>query len=197
MRVCVKTGLKKGLFMSISKKTTREDKMKSAILIILSGLLIASCSACNKLLGINRQGFVSPQGEQSQELDFALKKFNEDIMFLGYSPIDFSETIILKNNSTNSRLNYGYNGLCESIGVRNKGKITIEIDSQIFNSPEYLQIAVIYHEIGHCFLGLNHVDTGSSLMTNKNIIFEIGSNQIQDNEKRISLVKEMLESSDY
>jgi len=157
--------------------------MKKILVTLFSLLALAGCGGCN-------QNLAEPEGVRTTEYNKYLQMFNEDIMKLGYQPINFSATII-KETSLNGR----EVGFCPSIQIKNKGLTYVQIQSSIATAPEFVKIATLYHEIGHCFLGLNHVD-GHHLM-NAGIFPEIGRDEIQDEALRLELVKDMMHSSAY
>lgn len=89
-----------------------------------------------------------------------LKDFNNDLQLLNQPTLDFSDTHIIEKNMS-------YDAMCDSIQKKYKGLTIIYVSKKLNTYPDYAQRLIIYHEIGHCFYGLNHID-GNHIM-NKNI----------------------------
>lgn len=160
--------------------------MKNIMLLILGGILITGCCGCSQ------QEFM---GEPTHEYDYILEQFNNDLSELGYEKIDFSKTSINLKEDGFSTL-----GRCHgAVAVRNSGPVTITLNKNRFGLfPDFARIAVLYHEIGHCFLGLNHSEKrGKVLMTGYSIYNTFDLDDINIKENRIIYFKEMLESSEY
>ncbi len=136
-----------------------------------------------------------PQGTVTHDFDQYLAGFNSDLARLGYSQIDFSQTMITSVDGLNengaARL-----GMCYSVALRNGGPVNIGVSPLLSqNGPDVIR-AMIYHELGHCFLGLDHVST-HSIMNGGNTRTLFTFDEMNDENKRLVFVKEMLEASGY
>ncbi len=110
-------------------------------------------------------------------------------------PIDFSQTTIREVDALTND-NVIVNGACYSTAVRNSGQVSISIDSGVKRYMDSTKLATVYHEIGHCFLGLQHV-AGKKIMSNENLGTVFLFYNLNDDSERLRLVKEMLEGSAY
>lgn len=153
--------------------------MKNIVMIILAALLLAGCSK-------------QIQGTPTNQYNQYLVDFNQDLVRLGYSKIDFSQTIILE-----SLLDDKKEGNCASgLIKRNSGVVYIQVIKGFTESPAFYKKLLIYHEVGHCFFGLNHKD-GISIM-NRNVSRGVLSqSDFIDENKRLFLIKEMIEDASY
>lgn len=154
--------------------------MKNITLLILSGLLIASCSACNKMMGFNEFG-----GEQTHEYDYLFTQFNADVRTLGHQTLDFSKTKVLLTDEILKK--YNADGFCPGLKKSNNDETTLYVSSRFRTLTKTQQKYVMYHEIGHCFYGLPHKKGG--LMTEA-----MGTLSMQENDLLFYL-KGMLEES--
>lgn len=120
-----------------------------------------------------------------------LFKFNQDAISLGYKPIDFSQTNIVVTDLYRQRQALGF---CNSIEVKNNGPAVLTFDLHVIKNSNFDKLFRVYHEIGHCFLGLYHIE-GHHIM---NPTTETLSESDAENEsKRLALVKEMFDTSAY
>ncbi len=133
--------------------------------------------------------------DQTHEYDIYLQKFNNDIVKLGYDPIDFSLTVVREfDNLTNN--GDAALGACHNDALKNKGLTGIFIDKSVSSFESYAQQVLIYHEIGHCFLGLGHVFT-HSIMNPGHPRVIVTTDEMSNDGSRLALVKTMIESSKY
>ncbi len=156
--------------------------MKKIILGVFAALLMAGCSACQNI-----------KGTATSDYDQHFEDFNNDLKALGYQPIDFSQTVVRVADNVGEKNTLGY---CHEIALKRKGLVNISLSTALTGYGYDIIKATIYHEIGHCFLGLNHTE-GRTLMSDNNLRTLFTFDQIIDERKRLILVKEMIESSDY
>lgn len=159
--------------------------IKTTMVLIFCALAMAGCNGCGKL-----------PGEVTHKYDNYLQDFNNDLMILGYKPIDFSETVVREADDMKES-NSPIIGYCYQIAVKNGGPANISIDTKVSEYGADVKKVIIYHEIGHCFLGLNHTDNKKSIMTSQNLRTSLDFDDIFNDQKRLSLVKEMLNDSAY
>lgn len=150
--------------------------MKAFVLIII---LLAGCAK-------------PIDGEVTHEFDQYLHDFNSDLMKLGYMPIDFSQTTILIGE-----VPYGAEATCDGRKLQRQGFAVITIRRESLSQQEYLKKSTIYHEVGHCFLGLDHdsVDNVSIMNESKNIVYH--PEYMNQESLRLSLVSDMVSASGY
>lgn len=123
-----------------------------------------------------------------------LHRFNSDITRLGYRPIDFSETYIIETTELNSSLTSAQT----QTSLQNSGLVVIKVSPKVKKLPKYMQQAIIYHELGHAFLGLEHEDLSTRyLMSGRGLNNFVRYVDMDCETNRLSLVREMLERSNY
>lgn len=132
-------------------------------------------------------------GEVTHEFDQYLHDFNSDLMKLGYMPIDFSQTLIVRKTMSRDSIQ------AESeIRLQNKGSSVIYITERFGIGADYIDKMIIYHEIGHHFLGLRHSENDpKALMTNLGTASHIGPTEFETENSRLYLVSRMLKDSLY
>lgn len=157
------------------------------IILILFYLLCVGC---------NQQEFA---GQKTHEYDQYLVDFNSDLARLGYSPIDFSHTDIRKGQTVSTANGLNARASCDSgAAVRHGGPVNITVISHFNENPDYHRKIIIYHELGHCFLGLKHSEVKTKwIMMPRDLTGVMSSDDVNDDTKRLQMVKEMLESSKY
>lgn len=162
--------------------------MRKVFLMIIGLMMIAGCSACSK----------GPQvtGTPTHDYDAVLTSFNEDLIRLGYPPVDFSETTIRDVKDLKDDNGEKLSAYCYQIAVMHKGIINIGVNLDTKFNPKDVQKAILYHELGHCVFGLKHVD-GHAIMNGGNLRLLFTYAEITDDNKRLKLFKEMVESSAY
>lgn len=161
--------------------------MKRLTLTVLLGLIaLSGCTGCQK-----------PEiaGEPTNYYQKYVEQFNKDLMKLGYMPIDTSKLSIRSANELKVS-DKGYLGYCYEIAVKPKLGSNISIHKIVETYGEDIQMALIYHELGHCFLGLKDSD-GHKIMNNENLRTLFTYAEMMEEAKRLQLVKQMLESSSY
>lgn len=126
------------------------------------------------------------EGEVTHELDSILYQFNSDIGKLGYTPFDFS-MLVIKRADLSKDVRFGY---CNGIQLDPKYPAVIQIDNSVFGIYRTLKTEVLYHELGHCFLGLGHVDSLGIMFSG-----DLRKVDISDESVRMRLLKNMMESS--
>ena len=147
-------------------------------LILIMSFFIVGCAEKN-------------YGVKTTEYNIYLAQFNEDLKKLGATPIDFSQTEIYNDNLGK------YLGLCIGHPVKkSSGRAIIRIGNDIKEYPSFRKAALIYHEIGHCFLGLEHSKNYEDIM-HVNYPDLARSSQIDSEFNRLALVKQMLDAANY
>lgn len=158
--------------------------MKQLIIVSTALFLAMTYSSCQKI-----------EGNVTHKYDDYLVEFNADIARLGYQPIDFSETVIREND--NLKPDDGPTlGYCHSIELKHEGPANISVSTRLATYGHDIATALIYHELGHCFLGLDHTKT-HSIMNGGNLRTFFTYAEMTDESKRLALVKEMLQNSSY
>lgn len=140
--------------------------------------------------GCNKTGVF---GTDTKEYDKYLTQFNDDLMSLGYPPVDFSQTQIIKTEKFKDELSA--DAYCPHVAVKSGGAITLFVSENMKVYSDTGKAYMIYHELGHCVLGLQHKD-GNNLMSPMIGTLALWSNQFNE-ENRLSYLKEMLESSGF
>ena len=153
--------------------------MKNMIMVIISGLVIAGCSACNRMLG-----FDELKGEQIHEYDYLLNQFNRDVESLGHQALEFNQTKIILTDDILKK--YNADGFCPGL-KKGGGETILYVSPRLKTLTDIQQKYIIYHEIGHCFYGLPHKKGG--LMTEA-----MGTLTMRE-ENLINYLKGMLEDS--
>ena len=149
------------------------------LLVFLSSLLIFS--GCSQI-----------KGEVTHEYDEYLYQFNSDLVALGYKPINFSDTIIYKSDELKDAAGECVGGAM----VKNEGHTVILVKKSFDFAPAWAKKALIYHELGHCFLGLGHEEgtiMGAAMLP---MVYSTGSS-IMDDSRRFEELKAMLKNSSY
>lgn len=131
------------------------------------------------------------QGDVTHEYDQYFQDFNSDLVSLGYRPIDFSQTVIRQDNSMTE-----HDGMCFGVEVKDRGITNISFGKRMRGYVEKQRMLVAYHEIGHCFLGLEHASEARKIM-NPVAIQSYSYAELGVESFRLSLVREMLEGSAY
>jgi hypothetical protein len=117
--------------------------------------------------------------------------FNQDISTLGYQPIDFSKVILVEED-----LPGNYRALCVAVGLRLNGESAIiKIDPSVKDMKDHNKKLVVYHEIGHCYLGLHHTENRKTIMTEGDVLQTFLRQDMEEDSLRLQYVKEMVESS--
>lgn len=156
-----------------------------SILIVL--FLMTLISACGK----SKDQFRPLVGEITTQYDHMLAQFNSDLSELGYETIDFSQTEIRIGDL--SPLNPGLvAGICFGRNTTREGRSIIGLSS--YKTFQFNTLT-LYHEIGHCFLGLGHHEgyTLMNLATSPVIAFDFQDSK----EKRLALVQILLNESGF
>ena len=149
--------------------------MKYLLLLIVVGL--SSCAQEDQKYA----------GTPTNEYDYVLEQFNSDMVVLGRTQINFSKAVIRKGKLGGSTQAY-----CYQIAKKWEGPTNISIQSGI--SKKQAEI-YIYHEIGHCYLGLQH-NQNYSLMTDLSLpITRMYVDFHTSAQKRQELLKIMLEEA--
>lgn len=119
--------------------------------------------------------------EVTHEYDHILELFNSDLKELGLRQYDFSNTTMIKTKMLN-----GINGICDNRRKVDSLPIYIYINK---NNLPYGEIttSLIYHELGHCLLGLKHSSYG--FMTNPMTVYKITKDE------RLFYLKKMIVDS--
>lgn len=133
--------------------------MKQIITAVLLLICAVSCTRCAKGVG----------GVKTDSYNHILQQFNSDLLSLGYSAVDFSQTEIREVDSFQAfdLTNKQALMLCGSgISLKKSGSIVIYVNKSVVTgfTPESSKVAIMYHELGHCVLGLKHTSVGTDLM---------------------------------
>lgn len=154
--------------------------MNKHIFLIKAVILIffmAGCHGCSKSVQVSDDA-------KTHEYDYILEQFNTDLSKLGHGSIDFAGLVILKQPIDQS-------ALCISgIKAQRGGRAMIVIDSNktaVMNNVSMMKL--IYHEIGHCYLGLSH---GASGLMKADSFITVTSQQMQDESMRLILLNQMV-----
>lgn len=128
---------------------------------------------------------------QTHEYDKYFQDFNSDLVALGHAPIDFSQVVVVVGD-----VPVGAEATCDGIKLQNSGRALITARARLSTQQEYIKKAAIYHEIGHCYLGLDHDDANElSIMGYTQIIYH--PEFINQEPLRLSLVRQMVDKSGY
>lgn len=114
-------------------------------------------------------------GEPTNQYDHYLIEFNQDLEALGQPMLDFKETFIIRKD-----LGIDF-ARCAETKVKKSGPTVIYINAKIMVSKEIFAL-LLYHEIGHCFYGLEH---------SAGIMSETISDAMTK-EDRLKLIKQMI-----
>lgn len=137
-------------------------------------------------------GCSKKEGDVTNEYNKYLHQFNSDIIKLGYKPIDFSQTWVIRKKMDRDSIN------AESEQrLANGGFSTIYISPRFGAGSDYIDKMIIYHEIGHHFLGLSHSENPRALMTAYGVSMQIGPESFENESSRLEIVREMLSASFY
>lgn len=157
------------------------------LLTILTGLLaLQGCAGCGKQ---------ALQGTPTDHYTHIVEQFSADLQTLGYKSIDISKLTITHVED----LKYGEAailGYCYAIQANPKFGVTITFANRLEAYTEDVQMAMVYHELGHCYLGLPDT-TGHKIMNNTDNRRLFTYDEMYNKDKRLQLVKQMLESSSY
>ncbi len=154
--------------------------MKYVVLIFLT-LSVLSC---------NKSGVY---GKDTQDYDKYLQQFNEDLISLGHQPIDFSQTNIIETEKFKNEVSA--DAYCPQRAVKTGGIVTIFVSKNMSIYSDTGKAYMIYHELGHCVLGLEHKN-GNNLMSPMIGTLALWSNDFNE-ANRLSYIEEMVESSGY
>lgn len=133
-------------------------------------------------------------GTPTHEYDQYLADFNSDLMRLGYSPIDFNQTVIHKGNTPEkARAN------CDSgTAVRKSGIVHMSVSNSFDENQDHIKRAIVYHELGHCFLGLDHSEGATKwIMTARDLSGVMSLADFSEDSIRLQYVQEMLNISKF
>lgn len=108
--------------------------------LLILALLVSGCS-----------------GGKFEDHNKYLIDFTNDARLIGKQAPDFSQTYFSNNDSTE------YDAFCPSIMKRSGGPVIIYIGRKFKGLPDDTQRLIIYHEVGHCFYGLQH-SSGYNIM---------------------------------
>lgn len=101
-------------------------------------------------------------GTDTSEYDKYLEQFNTDLATLGRKPVDFSQVQIIKTERYKNEL--GADAYCSQVAVKSGGSIVIFVSENMNIYSDTAKAYMLYHELGHCVLGLEHKD-GNDLMS--------------------------------
>lgn len=140
------------------------------------------------LVGCSESGSPNLQNVTADaDIQKILREFNSDISRLGKLPVDFSRTTFVLDNSATDISR----GKCERISVNHGTFTVIRVNSKLLTDYYLFKKILLYHECGHCFLGLQHV-TGYEIM---NPHIPIADVDFYFDNTRLELVKHMLDAS--
>lgn len=150
--------------------------IKTAIRLVVCLLLLSSCQN-------------SRYGPTTHEYDYILKMFNEDLIKIHRNTIDFSMLdieIVDEDPDIQAK--------CYLPMIKDHGPSLIGLNGTRYTAfPEYTQIAILYHEIGHCYYGLVHINkAGKYLMTGGSIGATFNPDDILIEENRLKYLLEMV-----
>lgn len=157
--------------------------------IIIGFFLMAGCSGC-----MNK-----PEGEVTHKYNGYFEQYNRDMESLTGRQIDFSGLTVREANGLNDD-GRPVVGHCYDVKNQVSGLADISFDKKMEQLPEACKLAVVYHEIGHCYLGLGH-NSGIPLMIEGDLCPDViamsGGNPGLNYLNRIRLLKEMLNAAGY
>jgi hypothetical protein len=86
-----------------------------------------------------------------------------------------------------------FDGRCYGASIKTGGLANIAVGRRTKSYNEKQRMLVIYHEIGHCFFGLQHVSEPRRLM-NPNAIQNYTYAELGTESFRLQLVRDMIEN---
>lgn len=155
--------------------------MKYLVLILL---LVGSVSCQKQNI---EAGFVV------NDYDQYLNQFNDDLQALGYPPVDFSNTTIVKTEKYKEE--FGADAYCPAVAVRSGGNIVLFVSDNMKIYSDTAKAYMMYHELGHCVLGLQHKD-GNDLMSPMIGTLALWSDSFNE-ENRLTYLSAVLDRSGY